>query len=669
MKIINRILLTSLIIFFGVNIISCDYLNVEDEFEDTMSYDSIFASKRNLERYMWGTASMFYDEGNLTAFSHTPGPYATDEGFTSFNTGKYQGIGYTVGAINADNLGNFNIWDNMYKVIRRCNLILSRMNEVKDMTSAESTEILGYTRFMRAYAYYMMLNNFGPLIIVGDKVYENNETQGYYNEHRSTYDETVDYICNEMEEAARYMPPTVARNYFGRPSKWAAYALIARMRLEQASPLYNGGDVGRRVFGDWVRSVDGVNYVSQQYDETKWAVAAAAAKRIIETSNNIFKLHTVPRDESTPSYPVGITETEDFPNGIGGIDHFRSYSDMFTGETPGATNPEYIWGRMSEGIMSDTKNAFNVDVLGGWNGLCITQKVVDAYRMVDGKDINESTNNYPYMEEGMDNSGRKIFSGYILNNNISNMYANREMRFYASVGFSRRLWRCTSTSETAKKDFTAMYYADGNSGRYMGGSNANENYASTGYVITKFIHENDAWSGTGATRTPKAFGIIRYAEILLIYAEALNHLTTAYDIQLGTDQSPYRTTVDRNLDEIKNSFNQIRYRAGLPGITYNEIADLNTFQNLLERERFIEFLFENRRYYDVRRWGIYEQRDSEPVTGMDIESNEPEYYSRVTVSHPRVRNRIVHKRMYLVPLPKYEVRRVKDLDQNPGWGD
>ena len=184
-----------------------------------------------------------------------------------------------------------------------------------------------------------------------------------------------------------------------------------------------------------------------------------------------------------------------------------------------------------------------------------------------------------------------------------------------------------------------------------------------------FIHENDAWSGTGATRTPKPFGIIRYAEILLIYAEALNHLTSVHEIQLGTDQNPYNTTVDRNLDEIRSSFNQIRYRAGLPGITHAEIADLNTFQSLLERERLVEFLFENRRYYDVRRWGIYEQRDSEPITGMDIESNEPDYYNRVTVDHPRVRNRVVHKRMYLVPLAKSEVRKVKDLDQNPGWGD
>lgn len=38
------------------------------------------------------------------------------------------------------------------------------------------------------------------------------------------------------------------------------------------------------------------------------------------------------------------------------------------------------------------------------------------------------------------------------------------------------------------------------------------------------------------------------------------------------------------------------------------------------------------RYYDVRRWGIYEEVETEPITGMDIESAEPEYYNRVIVN-------------------------------------
>lgn len=65
-------------------------------------------------------------------------------------------------------------------------------------------------------------------------------------------------------------------------------------------------------------------------------------------------------------------------------------------------------------------------------------------------------------------------------------------------------------------------------------------------------------SGSGARQKDKSFPIIRYAEILLAYAEALNNLTQAYEID--------GQTYTRDTEAIKYYFNQIRYRAGIPGI-------------------------------------------------------------------------------------------------------
>ena len=124
--------------------------------------------------------------------------------------------------------------------------------------------------------------NFGPLILIGDEILHNNEDEKYYATHRATYDETIDYICDEFEEAAKLMPVTVLTSQFGRPTRGSAYGLIARLRLQQASPAYNGGDAAKNYFGGWKRSVDGVHYISQEYDERKWAVAAAAAKRVMD---------------------------------------------------------------------------------------------------------------------------------------------------------------------------------------------------------------------------------------------------------------------------------------------------------------------------------------------------------------------------------------------------
>ena len=92
------------------------------------------------------------------------------------------------------------------------------------------------------------------------------------------------------------------------------------------------------------------------------------------------------------------------------------------------------------------------------------------------------------------------------------------------------------------------------------------------------------------------------------YAEALNNLTSAHTVEL--DGQSY--TVDRNKEEIKKAFNQVRYRAGLPGLTTSQLDNTSEIQKQIERERMVEFLWENRRFYDVRRWGIYEETEQEP---------------------------------------------------------
>lgn len=633
---------------------SCNYLDVDKYFDDTFPSDSIFSNKRNLERYIGNIAASFQDEGSLLSGNYTPGPLASDEGFALFGTNQFRGMGYVLGELNPDNLKDMNTWSDQYKIIRRCNVVFSRIDEVKDMSAAERFELTAYTRFMRAYAYYRIIVDLGPVILVGDNIYENNEGSGYYNTHRATYDESVDYICNELEEAAKNMPPTTLTSLFGRPTKGAAYGLIARLRLTQASPLFNGGTAAKNYYGNWKRKVDGVHYISQTYDERKWAVAAAAAQRLM---NMGYELHTVPQRPDTPILPATVPNGS-FPDGAGGIDPYRSYSDMFTGEAVSQKNPEFIWARMSNPVKEITQHVFNVTLMGGWNGLCLPQKVIDNYLMADGSEFSGNPAEMTTPDQ------KRNFSGYTLNGGISKMYFDREMRFYASVGFSRRFWTAASTSESRYKNLTITYDRSGNSGRFDG-ENIKADYPATGYVLTKFVHDNDAWKGTGATRLDKPFPIIRYAEILLSYAEACNWLTKAHTIQLGGDTY----TVSRDEVKMKAAVDPVRFRAGLPGPTSTQLSGEAEFQDFIERERMAEFLFENRRYYDVRRWGIYEETERQPIEGMDIEADEPEYYTKVIVNHSRVRNRVVDKKMVFLPISRSEVRKVKDLDQNYGWAD
>lgn len=651
---------------------SCkDYLNIDSYFDDEFNIDSAFSSARNMEAYMWGAATMFVDESNTIRNNYTPGPMATDEGFNgltnSNGTGNiYHGMDFATGRISPDFYGeggtNLNQWGRYYKIIRKCNTILKNLDVPKDLTNTDRLRIEGYTKFIRAYAYYNIILDYGPPILLGDEVVNTNENLAFYDRERATYDEAMNYICDEFEHAAMLLPKEVGLLDFGRPTKGAAYALIARLRLIHASPLYNGGAVANSYFGSWIRKSDGVHYVSQKYDESRWAIAAATAKRVMDMGK--YKLYTVPADDQTAKLPTGVTSDPNFyatyPDGAGGIDAFRSYSDIFTGEAYAALNPEFIWARNTSYLNTTINQGAFPPSLGGWGRFCVTQKVVDAYLMDDGRTKEDASVDGYYSETGFTTKPRR-FSGYPLNSGIYNMYANREMRFYASVGFNGAVWQ--NLSVVSKTNYAANYFYQAPDGR-GGVSATSPNYPITGYVIKKYNHPLDALTGTGARRIDKAYSIIRYAEILLIYAEALNNLKASHTVKLG--EQDY--TVSRDAAEIKKAFNQVRYRAGLPGLNDAQVNNPLDVQKNIERERMVEFLWENLRFYDVRRWGIYEETEREPMSGMNPDgSTAVSYYQRVIPGSSSFLAREVNKKLVWVPIPRAEIRRLPSVSQNPGY--
>jgi hypothetical protein len=642
-----------------------DFLNVDDYFDDEFKIDSVFTQRRYVEAYMWGMVNLFPDESKTVRFSYTPGPMASDEAIMPMRATNslYEGINITCGVVTPDRLGYLNTWSTYYKIIRKCNTILTRLDEVPDMTVSDRHYIEGYSRFFRAYAYYNILVDFGPPILLGDELVENNEEMAYYDRPRNTYDEAVDYICTEFEAAGTYMPLTVSLIDFGKPTRGVAYSLISRLRLIHASDAFNGGASARRYFSSWTRKTDDVHYVQQNYDENRWALAAAAAKKVMDmelAGKPLYSLYTVAADANTPPLPESATDPgyrlNNYPDGAAGIDAYRSYDELFSGECSAPTVSEFIWARRSTYLRDDMMNGVFPSTHGQWGWLAVTQKVVDAYLMDDGRTKDEALNDGHYSETGYTGAA-KTFSGYRLNAGVSNMYVNREMRFYASVGFCEGFWPCESTS-APYRDYTAKYYA--NTGEGKGTSNDPLYYSLTGYVLKKWIHPLDAVAGTGARRQDKTYPILRYAEVLLNYAEALNNVITPVVVD--------EKTVSRDVDEIKKAFNQVRYRAGLPGLTDTDLASKERVQELIERERMVEFLYENRRYYDVRRWGKYEETENEPIMGMNVDATEKDaFYTRVTPVATSIVGRMVDKKLMFVPIPRAEIRRIPSLDQNPGW--
>lgn len=661
----------TLLVFFSLFILtapSCNFLDVSEYFEDTLQMDSVFQNKIYLERYLWGAASLLPDESNIFTSSYYPAVLGSDEGFTMWER-SYTSQRFLINEINADNIndGSMNIWPNMYMIIRKANTIFSRINECTTISAQEKKEIVGYAHFLRGYAYYHLLLLYGPCILVGDQVLDTSLDGNAYATERATYDECVEYVCNELETAAQYIPATVPIALLGRPTKGAAYGLIARLRVYAASPLYNGGKAARTYFSNFKRKSDQVNYISQTYDEKKWAVAAAACKRLIDMG--IYKLHTVEKTNATPGLPKNVTYDPNyhkpFPQGAEGIDHLKSYAEMFNGEAITFKNEEVVFGKESGSVRSNTKNSFP-SAFGGWNGYCVPQHIIDGYRMADGNTINEASTAYPYDENSF-TTQTTTFSGYELRGNVNNMYANREMRFYASIGFSGCFWPMRSTTESGKFGQEVRYGVDQNSGKSAAADGDAKNYPITGYVIKKYIHGDDAWKGDNGSVLSKPFIMIRYADILLMYAECLNNLTQTHTVTTAEGNTE---TFSRDMQQMAGAFNQVRYRSGLPGLKQEQLTSKDLFFEALKTERMIEFLHEGLRYHDTRRWGIVAEVESTPIMGMDADKPERSgYYNRVICNYASVRNRAFLPKMILLPIDRQEIKRVPTLDQNPGWED
>ena len=661
-------------LFAGMTFTSCNFLDQDDNFNAIFKEDSVFHSAQNANGYLFATPTMFPSAGNIWGNSWNPGETASDEICVRWQTNEFWGAKFTVGNVNAENVPNWGQWYQMYKVINRCNRMLANVDKIADMSTNDKADYKAMVHFIRGYAYYVLLQNWGPCLIVGDEVVSTSEKADYYDRERATMDESIDYICNEFAQSLPGLkrPSEQSTAYFGRPTKGTALALIARLRLLQASPTFNGGTYAKRCFGEWKRKSDGKYYVNQTYDAKRWAVAAAAAKQVIDL--NYYTLYTVDADKDNP-YPLDASvPTAKFPDGAGGIDPYHSFADMFNGEGTAKVNRELIWADEYSGpVMTYSRHSFPVNY-GGWGGMSVPQRVIDCFLMKDGKKPAES----PLYESDLTKhiTQKKSIGDCDMANGTPLAYVNRSARFYASIGFPGRIWKMNSTTDGSYNNQTFWYSIDDSkAGKNAAGNNPND-YCISGYVPFKYIHPDDSWHGKdGASVIPKPFPIIRYAEILLSFCEADNHVQGSENVKTwDANGRLVDVAVTRDEAAMARYFNMIRYRVGLPGVEAATLSSENAFDEVIKNERQVELFNEGHRYFDTRRWGTYftEDANSSNWRGLDVYSekkgnNDGPFFNLVTINEQNIRDRKALPRMVFLPLIHRELVKSPKMDQNPGW--
>lgn len=264
------------------------------------------------------------------------------------------------------------------------------------------------------------------------------------------------------------------------------------------------------------------------------------------------------------------------------------------------------------------------EAVGGWHQFAVYNELVKEYFCSDGKSIEES----PIYDD-------------------NDPYANRDIRLYASI-FLPPLGTYPGST------FNGVTYDC-----YKGPNTADSYNRFTlfnGYCPKKGADPTytDIWSNY--TYTP----IMRYAEVLLSYLEALN------ESQPGSvDQSVLDLTI-----------NDIRNRVNLPALSISDLGSQEGVRKAVRKERRVELAFEGLRYYDVLRWGIAAEVLNHTFTGVKLsdDPNARNYRGSGSSASPvdkdmyyefEKRTWSSHNRYF--PIPQNDLNVNPNLVQNEGY--
>jgi hypothetical protein len=276
-------------------------------------------------------------------------------------------------------------------------------------------------------------------------------------------------------------------------------------------------------------------------------------------------------------------------------------------------NPEIIFMRQGD-------NGYGIETANGPVGFTAavgkgqtspTQELAAAFPMANGLPITDPA------------------SGYDSNN----PYSNRDPRLTYTLLYNGAQWLNTQLQT------------------YTGGQskpNSAVQQTQTSYYMRKFMgnfETANSYSGHN-----EDWLVIRYADILLDYAEAQNEAA-------GPDASVYQ------------ALTTIRQRAGIqPGANnlYGLAANMSKddMRTVIRNERRVELAFEESRYWDIRRWKTAETILNQPRQGLSVTLNGTGFlYNPINV----LATKFVAPKMYLYPIPYDEVLKNPNMKQNPQW--
>lgn len=619
----NNFLLLFTILIVIVTMPSCkkNFLGVSNELAPELTMDKVFSNPELTREYyanifsgMLNTSFIVINSGYgpVTGLDN-PWPSVSDETKAAQNNVK------TIAA-NGYNPGNAGLgrWIRLYKLIRQANIFMENAKAIPQtgtsdfIDAQEMAKMKSVARFFRAYYHYLLFEEYGPIPIMDKAADPSNPDLDFA---RNSVDEVVKFISDELTAVVPElddMAPTPS--LAAVPTKGVALAVKAKLLVYAASPLFNGG------FNEalTVKNTDG-KQLFPAADATKWQKAKTALEDFLNFANGKYALYKIYNSDGSYNPDLSLYQ-------LFFIDaNYPQNKEIIW------ANPVNSWGNVG-GEGTDRRLTPRSE-RSGFNGMGVTQELVDAFGMIDGLSIKESP---LYKENGFsvagdDTTGRTEPGTF-------DMYINRDPRFYQTVFYQDRRWPISNDKIEFQKG--------------SGNDNSAGDNPYTGYLLYKRRARDIRNEGSYPRTHFRPSIIFRLAEFYLLYAEACNE-------------------VDPNDPNILVYLDKIRERAGIPkladikpGLLGNQ-AELRT---AIQNESRVELCTEGQRYFDVRRWMIADKpgnMQGGPITGMNMNS------SNLTIggffTRTIIETRIFTRAMYLYPIPLNEIQKSKLLVQNPLW--
>ena len=544
-------------------------------------------------------------------------------------TNRTTTITFNNGNLNGTNPVVTRMWDITYSGINRCNKIITELQKQKGSMDPDTyNRIEGNARFYRACFYARLLMHFGDVVVVDEDIdidTEAGRNAAYLLERQDRW-QVLEDVLAEFDAVVGMLPKEYAASEVQRATQGAAYGMKARTALYFAS----------------IRKWDTYGLGNAQEADRLFEVAVTAAWNCMQLG--VYRLHE-------DFGKLFLQSTKNSPEGIFVIPRSKILSN--------GSKWQYLNGQSCTAKLSRLSGASTcTTVCPSWDLLC-------SFLCDDGLPIDESPRYDP-----------------------SQPFKNRDPRCaYTIVEFGTKhlgvIYDPHFDMPTVYSDREGKEVTNNDSRTYRIEGSSNQYASYNGLVLRKGIDED--WLSPFEVEPDKL--LLRYADVLLIYAEAKMELN---DI----DQS------------VLDAINQVRARAygvspsetdSYPAVTTTDQAKLRT---IIRTERRMEFAFENQRYLDLYRWRISEKvmnyrnyglpkKDEKrqrayidngmwfhgavPEIDEDgcpnfsvVVKGEPDFFTN-DVYVDKLAQRVFLPKHYLWPIPTTTLNVMPNIEPNPGY--